>query len=92
MNEPSDIILKFQGNAQFKLECSTTYAGGYQKKPFTLREVFFSFTIFRIWLMYAQFMLIYKIGFFRNSSPATVMIQLSEMFALCGGRDVVKVA
>jgi len=42
--------------------------------------------------MYAQLMLIYTIEFFRNSSPATVKIQLPEMFALCGGRDVVKAA
>lgn len=44
MNEPSGIILKFQGNAQFKLEYSKTYAGDYQKKPFTRWELFFSFT------------------------------------------------
>lgn len=86
------------GNDKFKLEYSKTYAGDYrfrktnkkQKKPshtniYPQRSVLF-FHHFQI-MVRAWFMLIY-----RNSSPATVMIPLSAMFAPRGGRDVVKAA
>lgn len=84
MNKPSDIILKLQRNAKFRLEYSEIYAGTYQEKPF--------FYHFQNMAHIDSIMLIYGIGCSRTSSPVPLTIHLSEMFELCGGRHVVKAA
>lgn len=33
--------------------------------------------------------MIYRVGCFRNSGPVQLTFHVSEMFALCGGGDVV---